>query len=71
MMSTENNEAVAAADEICASCGIAAVDNVKLKKCACNLVKYCSVVCQKNHRPHTKRFARKDWLEYVMINALS
>jgi hypothetical protein len=35
----------------CASCGKAEVDEVKLKKCACDLVKYCSVVCQKNHRP--------------------
>jgi hypothetical protein len=28
------------ADEVCGSCGKAAVDDVKLKKCACNLVKY-------------------------------
>ena len=37
-------------DEVCACCGIAGVDNVKLKKCACNLVKYCSDNCQNNHR---------------------
>jgi hypothetical protein len=52
-------EAVAAADEVCASCGTAAVDDVKLKKCACNLVKYCSAACQKNHRPQHKKMCRK------------
>jgi tetratricopeptide (TPR) repeat protein len=60
MMSAENNEseADAAADEVCASCGIAAVD-ITLKKCACGLVKYCSVDCQKNHRPQHKKLCRK------------
>ncbi len=48
-----------AADEVCASCGIAAVDDVKLKKCACNLVKYCSVACQKDHRPQHKKMCKK------------
>jgi hypothetical protein len=34
----------ATADEVCANCGKAAVDDVKLKKCGgCELVKYCSV----------------------------
>src|SRR6056300_180744 len=46
-------------DEVCASCGKAAVDDVKLKKCACNLVKYCSVECQKNNRPQHKRACKK------------
>ncbi len=47
---TMNKEA-AAADEVCASCGTAAVDDVKLKMCGgCDLVKYCSDVCQNNHR---------------------
>jgi TPR repeat protein len=48
-----------AADESCASCGVAAVDNVKLKKCACDLVKYCSVACQKNHRPQHKKMCKR------------
>ena len=52
-------EVAAAADEVCASCGTTAVDDVKLKKCACNLVKYCSVACQKNHRPQHKKLCRK------------
>ncbi len=43
----------------CASCGKAEVDDVKLKKCACNLVKYCSVGCQKNHRPKHKKACKK------------
>ena len=39
-------------DEVCACCGVAAVDDVKLKICdgGCNLVKYCSGKCQENHR---------------------
>ena len=39
------------ADEVCACCGIAAVDDIKLKLCdgGCDLVKYCSVKCQENH----------------------
>jgi len=57
-MSSEE-EAVAAADEVCASCGIAAVDNITLKKCACGLVKYCTIDCQKNHRPQHKKLCRK------------
>jgi tetratricopeptide (TPR) repeat protein len=36
--------------EVCASCGIAEVNNVKLKKCACYLVKYCSDKCREEHR---------------------
>ncbi len=56
-MSTE--EEAVAADMCCASCGKAEVDDVKLKKCACNLVKYCSVDCQKNHRQQHKKLCRK------------
>eukprot|EP00984_Skeletonema_dohrnii_P008303 scaffold3042_cov127-Skeletonema_dohrnii-CCMP3373.AAC.6 len=40
----------------CASCGITAKDDMKLKICtACKLVRYCSVKCQKEHRPKHKR----------------
>src|SRR6056300_1509378 len=49
-----------AADEVCANCGRAEVDEVKLKFCtACKLVKYCSVECQKNHRPQHKKACKK------------
>ena len=55
-----SKEEQASDDEVCASCGKAAVDNVKLKICtACKLVKYCSVDCQKNHRPQHKKECRK------------
>ncbi len=46
-------------DKICASCGKGDGDDVKLKICACKLVKYCCVECQKNHRPKHKRECRK------------
>jgi hypothetical protein len=60
MSSTEqvNNDEVV--EEVCANCSKAAVDNIKLKICtACKLVKYCSVVCQKNHRPQHKKACKK------------
>eukprot|EP00984_Skeletonema_dohrnii_P010386 scaffold4045_cov105-Skeletonema_dohrnii-CCMP3373.AAC.10 len=45
----------------CAACGAAEADQIKkLKKCtACYLVKYCSVKCQKEHRPKHKRECKK------------
>jgi len=54
-----------AENEVCASCCIAGVDdtNTKLKKCACNLVKYCSVDCQKIHRPQHKKECKKKMAE--------
>ncbi len=48
------------ADEVCASCDISGGDNIKLKVCtACKLVRYCSVDCQKNHRPQHKKACKK------------
>jgi hypothetical protein len=51
MMSTQNN--IEAVDMMCccASCGKAEVDDdIKLKDCDdCDLVKYCSDKCQKDH----------------------
>jgi len=39
----------------CASCGIAEVDDITLKECdSCDLVRYCSDECQKNHKPQHK-----------------
>ena len=51
-MSENKAEELEAADEVCACCGIAGVDDVKLKLCdgGCDLVKYCSDDCQTNHR---------------------
>lgn len=42
----------------CAACGIAEVDNTKLKQCACKLVRYCSVECQKDHRSKHKKLCK-------------
>jgi tetratricopeptide (TPR) repeat protein len=52
-MSTKNSLELAASDEVCASCGIAAVDDITLKECdgGCDLVKYCNGGCQELHRP--------------------
>jgi len=63
MMSTENKEA----DMVmcCASCGIAGVDDVKLMDCddGCDLVKYCSDKCQKNHREQHEEECKKRMTE--------
>ena len=46
--------------QCCASCGTVGSDDIKLKDCsACHLVKYCSVKCQKDHRPKHKRQCKK------------
>mmetsp|Transcript_24863 Transcript_24863/g.37663 ORF Transcript_24863/g.37663 Transcript_24863/m.37663 type:complete len:317 (-) Transcript_24863:50-1000(-) len=58
MMSTTE----AAADELCASCGIAGGgdDKTKLKRCgACGLVRYCSIACQRDHRTEHKNACKK------------
>jgi hypothetical protein len=49
------------ADEVCAACGIAAVDNVTLKDCdgGCDLVKYCGDECQENHRMQHEQDCKK------------
>jgi tetratricopeptide (TPR) repeat protein len=54
-----NNSSEVVDEACCANCGKAAVDNVKLKKCACNLVQYCSVDCQKNHRSQHEKACKK------------
>jgi hypothetical protein len=44
----------------CASCGIVEGDEVKQKKCtACQLVRYCGVKCQREHRSKHKRECKK------------
>ncbi len=48
-------------NEVCASCGIAAVDDVKLKDCdgGCDLVKYCGDKCQTNHSEQHEQECKK------------
>src|SRR6056300_1077210 len=45
----------------CASCGRAEVDDIKLKMCSdgCDLVKYCSDLCQNNHREQHEEECKK------------
>ena len=44
----------------CASCGTADGDDIKLKRCnACYLVRYCSVKCQREHRPQHKKECKR------------
>jgi len=49
------------ADVCCANCGIAPVDDIKLKICdgGCDLVKYCSDRCQENHREQHEEECKK------------
>jgi tetratricopeptide (TPR) repeat protein len=58
MMSSDDTDL---SDEVCASCGIAAVDDVKLKMCdgGCDLVKYCSDNCQELHREQHEQDCKK------------
>jgi hypothetical protein len=51
MMSTASKKSSDDVMMCCASCGRAAVDDIKLKDCdgGCDLVKYCSDDCQNNH----------------------
>ena len=45
---------------VCASCGVAEIDHVKLKECDnCDLVRYCSDECQKNHRSEHEDACKK------------
>jgi len=48
-------------DEVCASCGLAAIDNIRLKDCdgGCDLVKYCGDGCQENHREKHEEDCKK------------
>lgn len=52
-MSTDNKTTTTSVD-LCASCGIAKDDDIKLKICdgSCDLVKFCSDDCQELHGEH-------------------
>ena len=50
MSEGEESEAVDTCSR-CASCGIAEIDDIKLKECDdCDLVKYCGDACRENHK---------------------
>jgi hypothetical protein len=52
-MSSKAEEEAAADKDVCANCGIAEVDNIKLKilcEGGCDLVKYCGDKCREEHR---------------------
>ncbi len=48
-------------DVVCANCGIAEVDEIKLEDCnnGCDLVKYCSDKCREEHREHHHEECKK------------
>ena len=55
-MSDNNNDNILS----CANCGKGEEESINLKYCgACKLVKYCSVECQKVHRPMHKNECKK------------
>ena len=59
-MSTNSEEQAADTMMCCASCGTAQVDDIKLKTCtACKSVRYCSIECQRDHRPQHKRACKQ------------
>ena len=44
----------------CASCGIAEIDDIKLKDCdGCDLVRYCSDECQQDHKSEHEEACKK------------
>ena len=56
-MSEDNIEAESLC---CASCGIAEVDEVKLKECAdCDLARYCSDECKQDHKSQHEEDCKK------------
>src|SRR6056300_1530547 len=63
-MSSAAEEGVATeaaeADVCCANCGVAEVDDIKLKECdGCDLLKYCSNKCREEHRDQHDEECRK------------
>ena len=59
-MSSSAAETNAKAEACCGNCGIAEVDQIKLTNCNfCDLVQYCSVKCQEEHRQQHEEECKK------------
>ena len=59
-MSEDNSDDVTIAKSCCASCGIAEIDDIKLKECDdCDLVTYCSDECQRQHKSEHEEDCKK------------
>jgi len=57
---SEDDDNAAVDKSCCASCGIAELDDIKLKECAdCDLVKYCSIDCEQGEKLHHKKACKK------------
>jgi len=57
---SQDNANAAVDTSCCASCGIPEVDDTKLMECnACDLVRYCSIACQRDHIPKHLRKCTK------------
>jgi len=55
-----SEEEIKADTSCCASCGIAEVDDIKLKECAdCDLVQYCSDACQRERKSQHEEECKK------------
>jgi tetratricopeptide (TPR) repeat protein len=47
-------------NNVCANCGVAEVDEIKLEDCdGCDLVKYCDDKCREDHRDECKKRAKE------------
>ena len=59
-MSEDNEEVDDTSSSCCASCGIAEIDDVKLVPCDnCDLVRYCSDACQRDHKSEHEETCKK------------
>ena len=57
---SEDNASEADTSLCCASCGIAEIDDINMKECdACDLVRYCSDECRKDHKSQHEEACNK------------
>ena len=64
MSSTDNINDALDKSCCCASCGIAEIDDIKLKECGdCDLVRYCSDECLRDHKSEHKEECKKRAVE--------